>query len=222
MAIGYLEMLWHFTARYAPRGDIGRYPDKRIAAALDWVYHDPAKLVQGLVSARWVDGCPVARLVVHDWPDHADEAVRKRLKRDGESFVVVSRNVTGICPDNVRHGCQTLSRLPEPEPEPEPEPSLIGAACERMYLLHPKKKDLSLLPEALENSCRIKALAEIERVHALWCQTEDWKKSNGRYAPSLPQWLIDRGYTREPNNGVAPPLKLNLYTGPCEEVKDGL
>ena len=35
-AIGYLELLWHFAAKYAPQGDIGKYSDERIEAALDW------------------------------------------------------------------------------------------------------------------------------------------------------------------------------------------
>ena len=35
-ALGYLELLWHFTAVYAPEGDIGRYSDKRIEGAMDW------------------------------------------------------------------------------------------------------------------------------------------------------------------------------------------
>jgi len=36
-AVGYLELLWHITAKYTPQGDIGRYSDRRIEAALDWV-----------------------------------------------------------------------------------------------------------------------------------------------------------------------------------------
>ena len=34
-ALGYLQLLWDFTAEYAPEGDIGRYSDSRIEAALD-------------------------------------------------------------------------------------------------------------------------------------------------------------------------------------------
>ncbi len=54
MAVGLIEMLIHFTAQYAPRGDIGRYDDKRIAAGLDWP-GNPQKLIDGLVATRWVD-----------------------------------------------------------------------------------------------------------------------------------------------------------------------
>ena len=31
-AVGILEALWHWTATYAPKGDIGRYPDAIIAS----------------------------------------------------------------------------------------------------------------------------------------------------------------------------------------------
>src|ERR1039457_408046 len=79
-AVGYLELLWHFTAEFAPQGDIGRYSDKRIAGAVDWL-GDPAKLVQSLASSGWIDKSSEHRLVVHDWHDHADDSVRKRINR---------------------------------------------------------------------------------------------------------------------------------------------
>ena len=222
-AIGYLELLFHFTAEFAPQGDIGRYSDDRIEAALDWSGRR-GRLLGALRESGWIDECPISRLVVHDWHDHCEDSVRKRIQRSGLSFLSVTDKLTG-------HR-QTLSAtqsenvclpLPLPLPSPSPEPSQVGAACESMYALHPKKKDLPLLPEALENSCKVKPLAEIMRVHALWCGTEDWRKNNGRFAPSLPQWLVDRGYTQEPlQNGAEPQRKLNLYTGPAPEVEGGL
>jgi hypothetical protein len=36
-AVGYLELLWHFTAEFAPQGDIGRFTDKRIEAGKAWI-----------------------------------------------------------------------------------------------------------------------------------------------------------------------------------------
>jgi len=35
-SVGLLELLWHFAAEFAPRGGIGRYPDKRVAVAAGW------------------------------------------------------------------------------------------------------------------------------------------------------------------------------------------
>lgn len=84
-AIGLLEALFHVTAAYTPQGDVGRYTDAFIARAVYWS-GSPEALIEALVTARWLDRCAVNRLVVHDWSDHADGSVRKRLKRDDVEF----------------------------------------------------------------------------------------------------------------------------------------
>jgi hypothetical protein len=86
-AVGRLELLWHFTAEFAPRGDIGRFSDERIEAAMDWRRGKPGRLIAALIESRLIDRHPECRLCVHDWPDHADQAVRKRLLRAGLKFV---------------------------------------------------------------------------------------------------------------------------------------
>jgi hypothetical protein len=53
-ALGHLELLFHFAAQYAPRGDAGRYPDKRIAAATGWP-GKAEKLIESLVTTGWLD-----------------------------------------------------------------------------------------------------------------------------------------------------------------------
>lgn len=99
-AVGVLEMLWHFTARYAADGDIGRFSDEQIAAAIGWTRRSgKAKvssgsfLVRALVDTRWLDGpyevpmrssrghTEVHRrcLLVHDWEDHADQTLKRFL-----------------------------------------------------------------------------------------------------------------------------------------------
>lgn len=137
-AVGYLELLWHFTAKYAPQGDIGRFSDTRIEAGLDWG-GKPGKLIEALVGAGWLDrhvpatASPLprhseCRLVVHDWHEHADDAVRKRLSRMGQQFIKVTPKVTGYCPDTDRDSADSggrnpvMSRLPEPVPVPVPVP----------------------------------------------------------------------------------------------------
>jgi len=86
-AIGVLELLWYFTATYAPRGDVGRYSDADIAEACEWPPdRDPSELVRALVSCRWLDEHPTYRLVVHDWPEHADPYVHATLAKRGETF----------------------------------------------------------------------------------------------------------------------------------------
>ena len=123
-AIGYLELLFHFTAKYAPQGDVGRFSDKRIEAALDWP-GAAGKLVSALCEAGWIDRDAEHRLVVHDWCDHADDSVKKRLARSGLQFVTLAAKVTGQNPVSDRKVSATQpdnGGLPEPEPEPEPMP----------------------------------------------------------------------------------------------------
>lgn len=41
-AVGAMEMIWHFTADYAPTGAIGRFSDDEIAEAAGWARTSPA------------------------------------------------------------------------------------------------------------------------------------------------------------------------------------
>jgi hypothetical protein len=132
-AVGYLELLWHFTAEFAPRGDVGRFPDQRIEAALHWQGRS-GRLVSALVESGWLDHHPGCRLCVHDWAEHADDAVKKRLSRSRLQFVQVSGKVTGRRPDtdpetpDMVRSCRDNGSLPVPEPEPVPEPDTLSAA----------------------------------------------------------------------------------------------
>jgi len=111
-AIGLLELLFHFTAQYAPQGDIGRYSDKRIAAALDWQGSVP-KLIHSLVGAGWLDRDRSGALFVHDWSDHADRTTLQRLSRAGKSTIQLNVELASkLCTQS-----ETNNRTP-PEPEP--------------------------------------------------------------------------------------------------------
>lgn len=54
-AVGLLELLFHFTAKYALQGDVGRHEDSAIARALFW-HGDPGKLIEALTGAGWLNG----------------------------------------------------------------------------------------------------------------------------------------------------------------------
>lgn len=82
VATGVLEQMWHFTICSAKRGDIGQHDDELIAEACGWL-GDPAELVGMLVETGWLDRCPIHRLVVHDWCDHAPQFLRKHIHRAG-------------------------------------------------------------------------------------------------------------------------------------------
>jgi len=82
-AIGLCGLLWRFTAKHAPSGEIGRHDDEEIAAALEWP-GDEASLVGCLVRCKLLDAVdPPIRLIVHDWPDHAPRYVLATLRRRG-------------------------------------------------------------------------------------------------------------------------------------------
>jgi hypothetical protein len=143
-AVGYLELLWHFTAEFAPQGDIGRFTDKRIEAGVSWS-GSSGSLVSALIEAGWVDRNQQHRLVVHDWHDHADDAVRKKLNRAELPFLSyqgVAAKVTGQRPTTADNGS-----LPEPEPEPSqslatPEPRISATSSSNSGTrIHPTESD---------------------------------------------------------------------------------
>ena len=97
--------------------------------------------------------------------------------------------------ENVHENVQASSRIMRVSAAPE-----IGEAAERMYALHPKKKNLVLVLPSLERAVSSGAhVSDIEVCHAEWCATDDWRKANGRFAPKLDEWISDKGYTQHPN-----------------------
>ncbi len=121
--VGLLESIWHLAATEAWRGDIGKLSNEDIALAIDY-RGDEDKLIDALVSSGWLDLDGTHRLLVHDWPEHADQAVQKRAER--------SRRLGhgGFCLDMSGH-LQTNApngSLPVPGPVPEPEPGAGAVA----------------------------------------------------------------------------------------------
>ena len=99
-AVGLLELLWEYTCDYAPAGDIGKFDDNGIAAAVEW-NGNPGELISALAEARWLDACPKHRLIVHDWAEHAPDYIKKRLSRMKTGFVVAvqtTADIGGHCP----------------------------------------------------------------------------------------------------------------------------
>ncbi len=84
-AVGLMECLWHFTAKFAPAGDIGKYSNWQIANKLGW-QGDPSALMQALVNAHFVDHDDQHHYIVHDWSQHCEDAVQRELARKGQRF----------------------------------------------------------------------------------------------------------------------------------------
>ena len=127
-AVGLLELLWHWTARYAQAGDVGRWSNGALAAAVGWD-GDPDALVAALVASGWLDEREDCRLYVHDWSHHADDAVKLALYRAVKTFA------DGTAPTAHRISAKERERLdglwaqrahnvPTPCAQPEPRRSL--------------------------------------------------------------------------------------------------
>lgn len=76
-ALGLLEALWHFTGRFAPRGNIGKFTDRQIEAWLEWA-GDPGVAVAALVESGWLTRHPDYRLLAWQWGHWSGLSKRSR------------------------------------------------------------------------------------------------------------------------------------------------
>lgn len=82
MALGALDALWMLTASSAPDGAIGRHlTDAQLESLLKWPGERGA-LIAALREERWLDEIDGdGRLYVHDWHEHADYTVHRKIAR---------------------------------------------------------------------------------------------------------------------------------------------
>lgn len=127
-ALGHLTLLWAFTARKSPRGDVGKWTDGAIARACDW-QQDSAAFVNALVESGYLDRDDEHRLLVHDWPDHAERWVKASLKNLNQTFIVRTTEPTTVatteatkddtpcpalsCPDQPKAGTRKRALPPD-------------------------------------------------------------------------------------------------------------
>lgn len=141
--LGYLECVWHFTGRFTPQGNLGKYSDSAIEAWVEWD-GEPGSLIAALVESKWLDLDPVHRILVHDWSTHADKAAKQSLNRSKLEFCVPTV-------DTGRTHNYVLSALPVPVPVPVPESGAEPRKRAPLALVQP-------LPEDAEQ--RIRAIAD--------------------------------------------------------------
>lgn len=84
-ALGLLQHLIWFTADHAIGGNVGKWSDEAIAGGCGWTGR-PAEFIDALVAAGWLDLDAKHRLLLHDWPAHAENWVRAKMKKIGERF----------------------------------------------------------------------------------------------------------------------------------------
>jgi hypothetical protein len=132
-AIGLIEALIHWTAKYAPGGNVGKWNDAVIAQGIGWS-DDPVRLMGALVSCGWLDEHTEHRLLVHDWSEHADDAVHRSLARAHELFADgVVPNTNRLAPkekDAADRAFAKVKRVRTPGARKAPERRTLGALPE--------------------------------------------------------------------------------------------
>lgn len=220
-AVGLMTDLWEWTGEYASAGDIGSHDNHDIADGTGWE-GDPDELIDALIEARWVDECAEHRLVIHDWSEHCESWVRKRLSRANKDFASVSptsgqrsdivetaaslspktRGLDGIGRDGIGRdgGCRGEGGQPDPDPPSKPRRSrsvhgnnvCTKSQAEEIYEHYPRK---------VGRAGAIKAIAKAARSLL----------DDDRHEEPL-AFLMDRvtAYARSPA-GQPPPTGCNDY-----------
>ena len=87
-AVGILDMLWDYAQECCPDGGIGRLSDQDIAEACGWPASKSHALIAALTSeaSRWLDPCEEHRFYLHDWHQHCEDFVHRKLARGRKWF----------------------------------------------------------------------------------------------------------------------------------------
>ncbi len=220
-ALGLLEALCnHFAPRSAPQGNIGRCTNSEIAQGCG-TSRNPDMLVHALVKSGWIDEHPKWRLVIHDWHEHADQAVRKYLNYHHLPFLPTSRRslrkFSGETLDNIRPpragtgtGCISTKSTEEVETDTRargwrtvPQGELLSDARRQGALkrgLSPSQVDATWAAFCDYEFDR--AHQSVDRVWWTWC-----RNAVGRFAPRAVHPRMDELPGRErraPDGGHAP------------------
>lgn len=128
-AVGILEMLWHATAEYAPRGDIGKLDDDQIAACIEWE-GETSVIIEALIAVRYLDRHDTYRLIIHDWHMHCPVFVKtKRAVKEGGLIEPASAMQPGRIQDASTIPAQpnpTQPRHAQPRPPTPPQAQPVG------------------------------------------------------------------------------------------------
>jgi hypothetical protein len=215
-AIGHLELLWHFTGRLAPQGNVGKWDDTEIAEACA-AECDGAVFVSALVQSGWLDVCECHRLVVHDWHEHAERTTHKFLEYHKKPFVdcvgkspTISKNVGKSRPSRARarvgrgRGSGSGSGRDVLEGGVGGTPADPFDAFWRVYPRKVAKGDARKAWARLTPDAALVAtiLAAVE-AQTTWPQ---WQRDDGDFIPYPATWLNRGQWTDEAPKAHAVPL----------------
>jgi len=130
-AIGIVSVLIDWVHDMAPQGDVGKWPDGAIAVASGWS-GDPHEFINALIEARWLDSHPHHRLLVHDYPDHAERFVKAKLSKTHQWFckAYYSNGRTWDAPNGILPPAGEFPNLPEPTAVPAAVGGILPPAGE--------------------------------------------------------------------------------------------
>ena len=178
-ALGLAGLLWRFTAKHAPTGEIGRHGDDDIAISMEWP--GPADdLITALVRCRLLDRVPPpARLLVHDWPQHAPRYVAATLKRRGEGFSTLYSDPTAV--ETV---VATTDETTSSSSSSSPSPSSLASSKTLVPLFSQEQEDppgaVPVAPAAGGSSAGERTPAGIvDAIWNLWVPGRKTGKKNG-------------------------------------------
>ncbi|HPO07385.1 MAG TPA: hypothetical protein PLZ55_01855, partial [bacterium] len=72
---------------------------------------DADALIEALVAEAWLDEHPVHRLVVHDWHDHCEDYLKKRVERAGLTFASAPQKAIRSGSPETGDQCPTMADI---------------------------------------------------------------------------------------------------------------
>ncbi len=126
-AVGLMESLWHWAADQVPDGGIGKYGDEDIADSITWDQPDRShELIEALADCGFLDEMSGCRLYIHDWHEHCEISVHKRLARSGLLFANGHQPSLSGLDSQERHGPTRTRGDSNPPPPPHRQPPLAA------------------------------------------------------------------------------------------------
>lgn len=184
--IGHLELLWAWTSKMAPQGNIGKWPDGAIAEACYWE-GDPRAFIQALLDTGLLDPHHEHRLLIHDWAVHAQSWVRMKLKKAGLDLIIAEP----IAMDTSDAKVATAERIAEP--------IVMGTCDEKVATTRARVPSHALPSEAKPSVAVPRAPAGAPTDHD---PAEAWRQVDGIDPEAMTDWIGHRDVNKPP--GLAP------------------
>jgi hypothetical protein len=220
-AIGHVSLLIDWTADYAIQGDVGKWPNGAIARASGWE-GDAEEFVLCCIASGWLDEHQIHRLILHDWPDHAERWVKAKLtaaglaflecysdhreKPQGETTVATTVDTTVSTTVATPPRDQTKPNLTKPnQTKPNPSlPKVTEAEFDRWYAAYPAKVGKADARKAFEKAYNVVLAREPPKNTLDWLieVTKRFAESPsgraGKFCPYPATWLNAARYDDDP------------------------